>query len=58
MIVRINCLPDKKIRDICYNVLNNKSFFAHGENILVAMLGDSDEFVKSGKLYHEIERKW
>ena len=26
MIVRINCLPDKKIKDICYNVLNNNSF--------------------------------
>ena len=47
MIVRINCQSDKKkIKDICYNVLNDNSFFAHGENILVSMLGDSDEFVR------------
>ena len=46
MIVRINCLSDKKIKDICYNVLKNNSFFAHGENILVSMLSDSDEFLR------------
>ena len=28
------------------NVLKNNSFFAYGENILVSMLGDSDEFVR------------
>ena len=38
-------ISDKKIKDTCYNVLNNNSFFAHGENILVLMLSDSDEFV-------------
>ena len=38
-------ISDKKIKDICYNVLNNNSFFAHGENILVSMLSDSDESV-------------
>ena len=46
MIVRINNFPDQRIREICYNVLNNNSFFAHGENILVAMLGDMDETVR------------
>ena len=39
-------ISDKKIKDTCYNVFNNNnSFFAHGENILVLMLSDSDEFV-------------
>ena len=47
IIIRINNFPDLKIRQICYNVLNNNSiFFAHGENILVAMLGDIDETVR------------
>ena len=46
IIIRINNFPDLRIRQICYNVLNNNSFFAHGENILVAMLGDIDETVR------------
>ena len=45
-IIKINNFPDLRIRQICYNVLNNNSFFAHGENILVAMLGDIDETVR------------
>ena len=46
MIARINNFPDQRVEQICYNVLNNNSFFAHGENILVAMLGDVDETVR------------
>ena len=46
MIVRINNFPDQRVREICYKVLNNNSYFAHGENILVAMLADMDETVR------------
>ena len=46
IIIRINNFPDLRIRQICYNVLNNNSFFAHGEYILVAMLGDMDKTVR------------
>ena len=46
MMVRINGLPDKKIKDICCNIFNNNSFFAHGENVFVSMLGDSDESIR------------
>lgn len=33
----------KKIQDICFEVLNNNSYFAHGENILLSMLADIDD---------------
>ena len=46
MIARINNFPDQRIREICYKVLNNNSYFAHGESIFVAMLADMDETVR------------
>ena len=46
MIQRINSFSNIKICKLCYKVLNNNSYFAHGENILVAMLNDKDQLVR------------
>jgi hypothetical protein len=43
LIQKINKFPEISIRDICFKTLNNNSYFAHGENILIAMLADEDE---------------
>ncbi|KAB7503292.1 hypothetical protein Anas_13011 [Armadillidium nasatum] len=41
-----NVNTDKNVREICYKILNNNSYFAHGENILIAMLADEEEEVR------------
>jgi hypothetical protein len=46
LIQKINKFPDISIRDICFKTLNYNSYFAHGENILIAMLADEDEQVR------------
>ena len=46
LIQRVNKFPDKNVREICYKILNNNSYFAHGENILIAMLADEEEEVR------------
>ena len=33
VIQRINKFQDSNVRNICYKVINNNSYFAHGENI-------------------------
>ena len=45
VIQRINNFPDSNARNICYKVIDNNSYFAHGENILIGMLADEDEEV-------------
>ena len=42
----IYSFPDIKIQKLCYKVLNNNSYFVHGENILLAMLSDKDQLVR------------
>ncbi|KAL7636733.1 UNVERIFIED_CONTAM: hypothetical protein RMT77_012487 [Armadillidium vulgare] len=37
---------DRNARNICYKVIDNNSYFAHGENILIGMLADEDEEVR------------
>ena len=46
MIQRINKFPDTNARNICYKVIDNNSYFAHGKNILIGMLADEDEEVR------------
>jgi hypothetical protein len=46
VIQRINKFPDTNARNICYKVIDNNSYFAHGENILIGMLADEDEEVR------------
>ena len=46
VIQRINKFPDSNARNICYKVIDNNSYFAHGENILIGMLADEDEEVR------------
>ena len=46
MIVRINCLSVKKNQRYLLQCSEQQQFFAHGENIHVSMLGDSDEFAR------------
>ena len=42
VIQRINKFPDSNVKNICYQVINNNIYFAHGENILIGMLADQD----------------
>ena len=46
LITRTNKFPQEAVRNISYKVLNNNSYFAHGENILVMKLADNDEKVR------------
>ena len=46
VIQRINKFPDSNVKNICYKVIDNNSYFAHGENILIGMLADKDEEVR------------
>ena len=46
LLQRINKISQISIREICYQVINNNSYFAHGENILLAMVADEDEEVR------------
>ena len=45
LLQRILQLSNKKIRKKAFENLQKNSFFAHPENVLVSMLGDSDEEV-------------
>ena len=45
MIVRVNCLSDKKNQKYLLQC-SQQQFFSRCENILVSMLGDSDELVR------------
>lgn len=47
MMQRTKRFNNKQARDIALTVLQNNSFFAHGENILVAMLADEDAQVRN-----------
>ncbi len=47
MIKHVRNFHDKKIKNICFKVLNNNSYFAHGENILIGMFGDSDQVARN-----------
>ena len=38
VIQRINKFPDSNAKNICYQGINNNSYFANGENILIEML--------------------
>ena len=42
MVHRINNFYHKEVRDIAFKSLQRNAFFAHPENVLVAMLGDAD----------------
>ena len=46
MIQRINKFPDSNNKNICYKVIDNNSYFAHGESILIGMLADDNEEVR------------
>jgi len=47
MIERVNKFSDQKIIDIALEILQHNSFFAHHESILLGLLSDSDEEVRS-----------
>ena len=47
MIERANKFPNQKIRDKALEILQRNSYFARHENILLEMLSDSDEEVRS-----------
>lgn len=42
MVKRVNTFYKKEVRDIALKSLQRNAFFAHPENVLVAMLGDAD----------------
>ena len=44
---RVNKFPNKKIRDRALATLQHNSYFAHHENVLLEMLSDSDQEVRS-----------
>ena len=46
ILVRTTKLPNKKVREIALTVLQRNAYFAHHENIILAMLGDDDESVR------------
>lgn len=46
MVQRMVKLPNKKVREIALEVVQRNAFFAHPENVLLAMLGDSDEEIR------------
>ena len=46
MIQRINKFPESNAKNICYKVIDNNSYFAHGENIFIGMLADEDKEVR------------
>lgn len=46
VVERVTKFPKKNVRDIALKVLQRNAFFAHHENVLLAMLGDGDESVR------------
>ena len=57
VIQRIHKFPDSNVKNICYQVINNNSYFAHGENILIRMLADEDEEVRRKVVYKVLHLK-
>ena len=52
IIKRVQEFPDKYVTHVCRNVLQRNSFFCHPENILIGMLADADDAVRS----HAVEK--
>ena len=46
MLKRIHNLQEKEVFELAKKVLQNNAYFAHPENVLVAMLGDCSERVR------------
>ena len=47
LIKRINSLSNEEIREVALDALQRNGYFAHPENLLIAMLGDGDAQIRS-----------
>ena len=47
LIKRINSLPNEEIREVALDAVQRNGYFAHSENLLIAMLGDGNEQIRS-----------
>ena len=46
LVQRILQVPDEAVRKTALKVVQRNAFFAHQENVLIAMLGDNDEEIR------------
>jgi len=47
LIQRINSLSNEEIREVALDAAQRNGYFAHSESLLIAMLGDGDEQIRS-----------
>ena len=58
LIKKINSLSNEEIREVALDAMQRNGYFAHPENLLIAMLGDNDEQIRSMAVTNVIARVW